>query len=169
MPRKNKLKITEEKHMKDYDIKIKKAAEVTLYATDNDTIVVPSKVKFDTDRDQADIDIEGVEKALVGIPPMAGNVEVFIENAVMYLKGISFERLEIDAEGKIQIVADQIDGNIDINMLKGEAELIVPEGFVFATRCEGKNNEIRCEIPTDPSAKNTIELNGKNSVLTIRN
>ena len=27
MPRKNKLKITEEKHMKDYDIKIKKAAE----------------------------------------------------------------------------------------------------------------------------------------------
>ena len=100
---------------------------------------------------------------------MAGNVEVFIENAVMYLKGISFERLEIDAEGKIKIVADRIDGNIDINMLKGEAELIVPEGFVFTTRCEGKNNEIRCEIPTDPSAKNTIELNGKNSVLTIRN
>ena len=46
--------------MKDYDIKIKKAAEATLFATDNDTIVVPSKVKFDTDRDQADIDIDGV-------------------------------------------------------------------------------------------------------------
>ena len=155
--------------MKDYDIKIKKASEITLYATDNDTIVVPSKVKFDTDRDSCDIDIEGVEKALVGIPPMAENVELFIENTTLNLKGISFSRLEIDAEGKITIIADRIDGNIDINMLKGEAELIVPEGFVFNTRCEGKNNEIICEIPTDPNAKNTIELNGKNSVLTIRN
>lgn len=154
--------------MKDYDIKIKKASEVTLYATDNDTIVVPSKVKFDTDRDQADIDIEGVEKALVGIPPMAGNIEVFIENTTLNLKGLSFERLEIDAEGRITIIADRIDGNIDINMLKGEAVLIVPEGFVFNTRCEGKNNEIRCGLPTDPNAKNTIELNGKNSILTIR-
>ena len=155
--------------MKDYDIKIKKASEVTLYATDNDTIVVPSKVKFDTDRDSADIDIEDVEKALVGIPPMADHIELFIENATLNLKGISFERMEIDAEGRITIIADQINGNIDINMLKGEAELVIPEGFSFNARCEGKNNEIRCEIPEDPNAKNTIELNGKNSVLTIRN
>ena len=154
--------------MKDYDIKIKKASEATVFATDNDTIVVPAKVKFDTDHDQADIDIEGVEKALVGIPPMAGNVEVFIENATLYLKGISFERLEIDGEGKIRIIADRIDGNIDINMIKGEAELIVPEGFSFNTRCERKNNEIDCAVTIDPDAKNVIELNGKNSKLTIR-
>ena len=50
--------------MKDYDIKIKKATEVTFYGTENDTIVVPSKVRFDTDRDYADIDIEGVENAI---------------------------------------------------------------------------------------------------------
>ena len=154
--------------MKDYDIKIKKATEATLFATDNDTIVVPLKVKFDTDRDQADIDIDGVDNALIGIPPMAVNIEVFIENTTLNLKGISFERLEIDGEGSIRIFADRIDGNIDINLLKGEAELIVPEGFSFNTRCEGKNNEIRCDLPLDPNAKNTIELNGKNSVLTIR-
>ena len=153
--------------MKDYDIKIKKASEATLFATDNDTIVVPSKVKFDTDHDQADIDIDGVEKALIGIPPMAGNIEVFIENATLYLKGISFERLEIDGEGKIAIIADRIEGNIDINMLKGEAELVVPEGCGFSTRTEGKNNTISCQIETDPASATTIELNGKNSVLTI--
>ena len=154
--------------MKDYDIRIRKANEVTLFATDNDTIVVPSKVKFDTDHDQADIDINGVDEVVVGIPPMAGNIEVFVENTTLNLKGISFERLEIDGEGSIRIVADRIDGNIDINLIKGEAELIVPEGFSFNTRCEGKNNEIRCDILQDPNAKNTIELNGRNSVLTIR-
>lgn len=158
----------EEQTMKDYDIRIRKANEVTLFATDNDTIVVPSKVKFDTDHDQADIDINGVDEVVVGIPPMAGNIEVFVENTTLNLKGISFERLEIDGEGSIRIVADRIDGNIDINLIKGEAELIVPEGFAFNTRCEGKNNEIRCDIPQDPNAKNTIELNGRNCVLTIR-
>lgn len=154
--------------MKDYDIKIKKAEEVTIYGTDNDTIVVPSKVKFDTDRDQADIDIEGVAKALVGIPPEAEHIELFIEDAVLNLKGISFERMEIDGEGKLTISLEDVDGSIDINMIKGTAELIVPSGFAFATRCEGKNNVIDCQVPLTEGAKNVIELNGKNSTLTIR-
>ena len=49
---------------------------------------------------------------------MAGNIEVFIENTTLNLKGISFERLEIDGEGRIKIIADRIDGNIDINRAK---------------------------------------------------
>lgn len=154
--------------MKDYDIKIKKADEVTIYGTDNDTIVVPSQVTFETNRDQAEIDIDGVAKALIGIPPKAGHIELFIENSVLNLKGLSFDRMEIDGEGKLYIALDEADGSIDVNMIKGTAELIVPSGFSFATRCEGKNNVIDCKIPTDPSAKNVIELNGKNSVLTIR-
>lgn len=154
--------------MKDYDIKIKKAAEVTFYGTENDTIVVPSKVRFDTDRNHADIDIEGVEKAIVGIPPKADHIELFVEDAEVSIKGLSFERMEIDAEGRITIRLDSVKGNIDINMVKGEAELFVPSDYSFTTRCEGKNNEIDCEIERDPEAENVIELNGKNSKLTIR-
>ena len=154
--------------MKDYDIKIKNAKTVTLYGTENDTIVVPSKARIDTDRDQADIDIEGVENTIVGIPPKAGHIELFIEDTVLDLKGISFERIEIDGSGKIVIRLDSIEGNIDINMIRGEAELTVPSGYSFVTRCEGKNNEIDCDIDQDPDAKNVIEFNGKNSKLTIR-
>ena len=153
--------------MKDYDIKIKKAEEVTIYGTDNDTIVVPSQVVFE--RNQAEIDIDGVAKALIGIPPKADHIELFIENSVLNLQGISFNRMEIDGEGKLYIALEDADGSIDVNMIHGEAELIVPSDFVFTTRCEGKNNVIDCKSPTDPSAKNVIELNGKNSVLTIRN
>lgn len=159
----------EENQMKDYDIKIKKAEKVTIYGTDNDTIVVPSQVNFETNRNQAEIDIDGVAKALIGIPPKADHIELFIENSVLNLQGISFNRMEIDGEGKLYIVLEDADGSIDVNMIHGEAELIVPSDFVFKTRCEGKNNVIDCKIPTDPSAKNVIELNGKNSVLTIRN
>jgi len=155
--------------MKDYEIKIENANEVILYATDNDTIVVPSSVHFETDRDQAEINIDGVENVLIGIPPKAGHIELFIKDSRLQMKGISFERMEIDGDGKLSILADHVDGNIDVNLLKSEAELIVSSDYVFTTRTEGKNNEIDCQAKTDPNAKNVIELNGKNSKLTIRN
>ena len=154
--------------MKDYEINIKNAKEVTIFATDNDTIVVPSKVTFESGHDQAEIHIDGVENATIGIPPEADHIELSVENATVNVKGISFSRIEIDGKGKLLINTDTLSGNIDINMIRGEAELTVPAGYSFATRCEGKNNEIDCDIDQDPDAGNVIEFNGKNSKLTIR-
>ena len=153
--------------MKDYEINIKNAKEVTIFATDNDTIVVPSKVTFESGHDQAEIHIDSVENATIGIPPEADHIELSVENATVNVKGISFSRIEIDGKGKLLINTDTLSGNIDINMISGEAELVVPEGCGFSTRTEGKNNTISCQIETDPASATTIELNGKNSVLTI--
>ena len=153
--------------MRDFDIKIEKNSIVTIFGTEDDTIVIPAEAKIDPSRSKFDISL-GDKATKFGIPHDSEKIEINADGSNITVENVSFERLEIDGEGSIRIFADRIDGNIDINMLKGEAVLIVPEGFVFNTRCEGKNNEIICEIETDPNAKNTIELNGKNSVLTIR-
>ena len=157
----------EDRFMKDYEINIKKAKEVTIFATDNDTLVVPSKVTFESSHDQAEIHIDGVENTTIGIPPEAGHIELSVENATVNLRGISFSRIEIDGKGKLLINTDTLSGNIDVNMISGEAELVVPGGASFSTRTEGKNNTISCQVPEDPTSVTTIELNGKNSVLTI--
>ena len=154
--------------MKDYDIKIKNASEVLLYGTDNDTIVVPSQVKFDSDRDQADIDIKGIEKVVIGIPSEAGHIELFIEDVSLTVRDISFERMEIDGSGKVQISLENSNGCIDVNLVSGEAEMNVSPDYSFTTRTEGKNNVIDCQASADPSSKNVVELNGRNSRLTIK-
>ena len=164
----NMKKHMEDIHMKDYEITIKKASEVTIFATDNDTLVFPSKVTFESSHNAAEILIDGLENTTIGIPPQADHIELSVENATVNLKGISYSRIEIDGKGKLRINTDTLSGNIDINMISGEAELIVPADAKFSTRSEGKNNTINCPVPTDPNAQVTIELNGKNSTLSIR-
>ena len=155
--------------MKDYDIKVRGRNEIDFFGTDNDTIVVPSNVKLDTDRDNADIDIKAGEKAVIGIPNVAEHVELDIMDSKVSIKDLSFEKLEIDAKGNIEITIDNVSGPIDINMVSGQAVLKVPAGYSFRTNREGKNNFIECDIPQDISSGNVIELNGKDSSLKIIN
>ena len=153
--------------MKDYDIKVRGRCEITFFGTDNDTIIVPSNVKFDSDRDSADIDIEAGSNVTIGIPCEAEHVELDVMDSNISIKDLSFEKLEIDAKGRIEVKIENVKGPIDINMVSGEAVLKVPEGYSFRTNREGKNNFIECSIPQDISTDNVIELNLKNSVLKI--
>ena len=154
--------------MKEYDIKIKNGCDIRFFGTDNNTIVIPADVKMDTDRDQVDIDIKADTKVEIGIPEKAEHIELGIEDANLKIENISWERIEIDAKGQINIEMNNVDGSIDVNMAGGFAELIVPADYSFVTRCEGRNNTIECDIPTDPSSANVIELNGKNTTLVIK-
>lgn len=154
--------------MKDYDIKIKNANEVRIYGTDNDTIVVPSKVRFDTARGHADIDIKDVSDVQIGLPDKAEKIELNISSASLSVEGISFEKMEIDAKGDIKVAVDGLSGKLDINMIGGTCELLVPADFKFSTRCEGRDNSIECTgVAATEGASNIIELNGKNSTLRI--
>ena len=153
--------------MKDYDIKIKNSSEVTLYGTEDNTIVVPATVKFDTDHEQADIDIDGDIPVKVGIPKNAEHIEIDIKGGVLNVSNLAFERIEIDTKGDLKLALDGTQGAVDINIIGGNVELRVPKGFAFNTRCEGKNNNIECNTVTTADTCNMIELNGKNSVLKI--
>lgn len=153
--------------MKDYDIKIRNNSEIRVYGTKDNTITVPSEVSIDTDKYQADIDIVKETNANIGLPEQVEHVELNIEDAKLKLEGISFDRCEIDAKGVIEVEITNTQGNIDINMVGGQATLIVPASFSFRTRCEGKGNEIKSDIADDPTSTNVIELNGKNSTLVI--
>ena len=53
-------------------------------------------------------------------------------------------------------------------MVDGTATLYVPAGYSYRTKCEGKGNYIVCEAIEDPTSATVIELNGKNSTLTIK-
>ena len=153
--------------MTDYDITIKTSSEVTLYGTEDDTIVVPSTVRFDTDRKKADIDIDSDSAVRVGIPKNAEHIEISIKGGVLNMSNLVFEKAEIDAKNDVRVTLDGTEGAVDINILDGKAELAVPAGFKFDTKCEGKNNNIECDIATTSETSNVIELNGKNSVLKI--
>ena len=155
--------------MKDYEISIKNAKEVSIYKTDNDTLVIPSSSDIETDKNNTEIKIKDVEEAVIGIPKEAGHIELSIEDASLTVKGISFERMEIDGKGKLVINLDDIAGSIDVNLIDGSAEMTVPSAYSFKARTEGKNNTIDCQAQEDAAAENIIELNGRNSTLLIRN
>lgn len=154
--------------MKDFDIKIRNNSEIRVYGTTDDTIVIPSQVSVDTDREHVDIDILKNTNAVIGIPSYAEHVELNIEDAKLKLEDLHFEHFEIDAKGETEIDLEGTTGRIDINMAGGSALLLVPSGYSFRTKCEGKGNRIDCEVQEDPEAATVIELNGKNSTLTIR-
>lgn len=153
--------------MKDFDINIKNASEVTLFGTKDHTMVVPDQVKFDSDRNRADIDIKDLASVKIGIPEQAEKVELNIADSKIFVSGLTFERLEIDAKGSIAIDIDGTRGPVDINMVEGSAELIVHKGFRFCTRIKGSNNAIECDLAEDHNSENVIEINGKNSILKI--
>lgn len=154
--------------MKDYDIKIRNNSEIRVYGTKDNTITVPSEVSIDTDKYQADIDIVKETNANIGLPEQVEHVELNIEDAKLKLEDVVFERCEIDAKGVIEVDITNVKGSIDINMVGGAATLLVPADYRFRTSCEGKGNNIVCEAGEDLSSANVIELNGKNSTLTIK-
>ena len=154
--------------MKDYDIKIRNNSEIRIYGTKDNTIVFPADVKLDADHDQADIDILQNTNAVIGLPGKAEHVELNIEDAKLKIEDVVFERCEIDAKGVIEVDLSNVTGSIDINMVGGKATLLVPADYKFRTNCEGKGNAIECEAAEYAEASNVIELNGKNSTLTIK-
>ena len=154
--------------MKDYDIKIRNNSDIRVYGTKDNTIVFPVDVKLDADHDQADVDILKNTNAVIGLPSQVEHVELNIEDAKLKLEDVVFDRCEIDAKGVIEVDITNVTGSIDINMVGGAATLLVPADYSFRTRCEGKGNQIVCEAAEDAAAANVIELNGKNSTLTIK-
>ena len=153
--------------MVDYDIKIREAGKITLYGTADNTIVVPSNVKFDTDRRKADIEIDSNIAAKVGIPDKAEKVELEAKNAEVYLKDLTFENLEMDCKGTMVIDVLNIAGSLEINMVGGEAVLRVPADFSFRVVNKGRSTTVDCSVATDDSAENIVEFNGKDSSLKI--
>jgi len=153
--------------MKDYDIKIKNGREITFFGTSDDTIVVPSSVKFDTDCKRADIEINEETTVKIGIPNVADHIELDVAGARLIIKDLTFDRMEIDAKGQITVQTENIRGSIDINMIGGTAELIVDGNYKFDKVVKGRNNNIETSIATSAEAPYKVELNGKESVLKI--
>lgn len=153
--------------MRDYDIKIKNGREITFYGTDDDTIVVPSTVKFDTDCNRADIEINQETTVKIGIPNIADHIELDVAGAKLIIRDLVFDRMEIDAKGQITVQTENIRGNIDINMIGGTAELTVDDNYQFEKVVKGRNNNIETTVETSSGAPYKVELNGKESVLKI--
>lgn len=152
--------------MKDFDIKIKGSCEARIFGTGDETMVLPSNAKIDTARDTVDITTD-FKEVKIGLPSCSEKVEIAAEASDITIESLEFETLEIDAKEKITIRLIDTKGKIDINMIGGEATLIVPEGYSFTTSVKGKNNKIDCDLPQDELAANKIELNGKDSTLKI--
>ena len=153
--------------MKDYDIKIRNGREITFFGTSDDTIVVPSTVKFDTDCKRADIEINEEMAVKIGIPNVAEHIELDVAGARIVIRDLTFDRMEINAKGQITVETENIRGNIDINMAGGKAELIVDGNYRFDKVVKGRNNNIETDIEASPEAPFKVELNGKDSVLKI--
>lgn len=153
--------------MKDYDIKIEGATKITVYGTNDDTVLFPASAKIDTDRNKFDVDVEGVAEVRIGIPCACEKLEIACGNATLTVRDLTFEDLEIDGKGDLKIAVSNIRGAVQINLLKGTAALTVPEDYSFRTFNKGRGCRIDNSIAEDPSSENSIELNGKDSVLTI--
>ena len=152
--------------MKDFDIKIEKNSIVTIFGTEDDTIVIPAEAKIDPSRSKFDISL-GDKATKFGIPQNSEKIEINADGSNITVENVSFERLEIDAKGSVLVKLDGTIGPVDISMAGGEATLIVNEDFSFTTDLKGKNNKIECDIEEDTTSENVIQLNGKDSILKI--
>ena len=152
--------------MKDFDIKIKGNCEARIFGTGDETMVLPSNAKIDTARDKGDITTDA-KNVKIGLPSCAEKVEIEAAGSDITIERLKFETLEIDAKEQILIRLIDTEGKIDINMIGGEATLIVPEDYTFTTSVKGKNNKIEGSIEEDVTSKNCIEINGKDSTLKI--
>ena len=152
--------------MRDFDIKIEKNSIVTIFGTEDDTIVIPAEAKIDPSRSKFDISL-GDKATKFGIPHDSEKIEINADGSNITVENVSFERLEIDAKGSVLVKLDGTTGPVDINMAGGEATLIVNEDFSFTTDLKGKNNKIECDIEEDTTSENVIQLNGKDSILKI--
>lgn len=152
--------------MKDFDIKIKGSCEARIFGTGDETMVLPCNAKIDTAGDKGDITTD-TKEVKIGLPSCAEKVEIAATGSDITIESLKFETLEIDAKEKITIRLIDTEGKIDINMVGGEATLIVPEGYTFTTSVKGKNNKIECDLEEDVTSGNCIEINGKDSALKI--
>ena len=154
--------------MTDFDITIKGAGRINVYGTKNNTVVFPVTAKIDTDRRKFDVAIDGEAEVTIGIPEKAGKVELACADASICISNLSFEELEIDGKGHLKIDVSDIAGSLEINLVGGEAELSVPSDFAFRTKNAGRSCTIDSMVGESAEASNVVELNGKDSKLTIR-
>ena len=148
--------------MTDFDITIKGAGRINVYGTKDNTVVFPVTAKIDTARKKFDVAVDGEAEVSIGIPEKAGKVEIACADAGISLTNLSFEELEIDGKGHLNI-----EGSLEINLIGGEAELTVPSDFSFRAKTKGHGCSIESEIAESADASNVVELNGKDSKLTI--
>ena len=153
--------------MKDYDILVKGHSEVTLAGDSEWSVAVTEGVEVDNRHRSVDIEIRDLKTAKIAVPHEVPVVEFNIEDSWLNIEDITFEKIEIDGKGKIVVELKNTTGPIDINMIGGECELRVPEGYFFKTAIKGKNNVINSDIEADPASANVIEINGKDSTLHI--
>ncbi|MBR5976174.1 MAG: hypothetical protein IK020_13485 [Clostridiales bacterium] len=153
--------------MTDFDITIKGAGRINVYGTKDNTVVLPVTAKIDTARRKFDVAVEGEAEVTIGIPEKAGKIELACADASICLSNLCFEELEIDGKGHLKIDASDIAGSLEINLIGGEAELAVPADFSFRTKNKGHGCTIESEIAETSGASNIVELNGKDSKLTV--
>lgn len=153
--------------MKDYDIRIEGRAKINVFGTKDGTVLFPSTAKIDTDRSKTDVNVKNVEEVKIGIPDDCEKVEIACDDANLSVQGITFEDLEIDGKGTLTINLADVRGYISINLMHGHAKVFLPEGFSFRTANKGKDCLITNARPEDANAETVIELNGRDSSLTI--
>ena len=154
--------------MTDFDIKVKNANVIRVFGTEDETMVFPSAAKIDTSRSNCDVVIDGLSEVKIGLPKNSEEIELACAGAAIFISDLSFESFEIDGKGDLKIDAEDIEGSLEINLVSGSAELTVPSGFSFRAKNAGKNCIIDSEADDVIDSTNTVELNGKDSKLTIR-
>ena len=154
--------------MTDFDIKVKNAKQVKIYGTTDRTVVLPENVKVDANRGKFDISVESVSSVEIGIPMESGKVELACGEASIDIRDLKFEEFEIDGSDDLSIEASGIEGSLEINLIGSAAELRVPSGYAFRAKNAGRGCRIEGDFAETPDSGNVIELNGKDSTLTIR-
>ena len=154
--------------VKDFDINIKGSGKVTLRGEDTDLVKISDPdAKVDNDWNSIDIDSKTdsdieiiLPKYLVNKIELSCKVDVVIDN-------IKVDSFEIDSNESIKIDINKFEGSLEINQLGCNSVLYVPSDFMFRKNCEGKGNTIIYDSITHDDSSNRIELNGRDSSLTI--
>ena len=151
--------------MKNYEIDYKNITVAQIFGTPENTINIPAGVDFESHGLDLELKVKGIDNSKIGILPEVGTIEVSVEDARICIKDVTFEKLEIDAKGMITVCIENSRGDIDINMIGGQATVVLITDADYKYRVEG-NNKVIGNIDGE-NGTYTLEANGKNCTVVV--
>lgn len=158
--------------VKNLDISLKGIRMIEIIGTEGDELCISgTEVKIDDKGGRStDISFKGEsDEIMIKIPTaMYNDIELCCTSAKILIKDIKTGDLEIDSNDPLDITAHNVTGNIKITQIKASSVLKVDKSASFRTVCKGKNTLIETAgFKNNEIASEYIELNGKDSTLTI--
>ena len=98
--------------MKDYIIKMIDTKSLTIYRTDNKTILLPANSNIQYGNRKISLELYSLENPKVGVLGENGNITIISDGGTITFKNVTFDNITIIGKKSINVIMENSKGNI---------------------------------------------------------